>query len=144
MLPHSIIIAEDDEDDYLLIIEALKKAEVDTDTVWVKDGQELINYLSSSHIEGKIGNSIGTSLILLDLNMPKKDGREALKEIKAHQVFRTIPVVIFTTSNADVDIDLSYSLGVNSFIQKPVRFNEFVDTIKIFSKYWFNIVSLPN
>jgi len=139
-MPRSIIIAEDDEDDYMLIIEALKEAEVVADIVWVKDGQELLNYLIST----KTGSSPKPSLILLDLNMPKKDGREALKEIKGHQTFRSIPVVIFTTSNADMDIDLSYGFGVNSFIQKPARYNEFVDIIKVFSKYWFNIVRLPN
>ena len=139
-MPRSIIIAEDDEDDYMLIIEALKEAEVVADIVWVKDGQELFNYLIST----KTGSSPKPSLILLDLNMPKKDGREALKEIKGHQTFRSIPVVIFTTSNADMDIDLSYGFGVNSFIQKPARYNEFVDIIKVFSKYWFNIVRLPN
>jgi CheY-like chemotaxis protein len=143
-MPRPIIIAEDDEDDYLLIIEALKVTEVVTDIVWVRDGQELINYLLSIDSNEKNGKLSKPSLILLDLNMPKKDGREALKEIKKHQTFCSIPVVIFTTSKADIDIDLSYGLGVNSFIQKPVRFNDFVNIIKVFSKYWFNIVSLPN
>ena len=82
--PNSIIIAEDDEDDYLLIIDALKEAEVKTDIIWVKDGQELINFLFSTLNEGKTEKPPQPSLILLDLNMPKKDGREALKEIKGH------------------------------------------------------------
>ena len=143
-MSHSIVIAEDDEDDYLLTIKALQEADIVTDIVWVKDGQELLNYLSTTDIGGGRDNIPTPSLILLDLNMPKKDGREALKEIKGHHSFRTIPVVIFTTSNSEVDIEFSYSVGANSFIQKPVRFNQFVNIIKVFSKYWFNIVNLPN
>lgn len=138
-----ILIAEDDEDDYLLTIEALKEAGVDTQIKWVKDGEELMNYLES------IGTSVKKScaefprLILLDLNMPRKDGREVLDEIKRNDAFRKIPVIILTTSKAETDINHAYDLGVNSYIQKPVRFNEFVEVIKIVSRYWFQIVKLP-
>ena len=82
-------------------------------------------------------------LILLDLNMPRKDGREVLEEIKENSRLRQIPVIVLTTSKADVDVLHTYDLGVNSFIQKPVRFSDFVDVIKIMSHYWFNVVKLP-
>jgi len=141
--PISIVIAEDDEDDYMLTIEALNEAEVNANIVWVKDGEELMDHLLSLKINER-GDGGAPSLILLDLNMPKKDGREVLEEIKSNQVLRKIPVVIFTTSKADFDIGLTYYLGVNSFIQKPVRFSQFVSIIKVFSKYWFKVVSLPN
>lgn len=141
--PISIVIAEDDEDDYMLTMEALKEAEVQTDVVWVKDGEELMDYLLSTKAALGNGNAPTPGLILLDLNMPKKDGREALQEIKGNAELRKIPVVILTTSKADFDIAHTYDLGVNSFIQKPVRFSEFVNVIKVFTHYWFHIVSLP-
>ena len=141
--PFSIIIAEDDEDDYLLTLEALQEADIDTDPVWVKDGEELMDYLLSTRIAGGEKNIPAPAIILLDLNMPKKDGREALREIKANKELRIIPVVVFTTSKAELDIALAYNLGVNSFIQKPVRFNQFVSLIKTFTQYWFKIVTLP-
>jgi CheY-like chemotaxis protein len=140
---HPILIAEDDEDDYLLTIEALKEAGVDAQVKWVKDGEELMSYLES------IGSAIEKScpevpsLILLDLNMPRKDGREVLDEIKKNNALRKIPVVVLTTSKAETDINHAYDLGVNSYIQKPVRFNEFVEVIKVLSHYWFQIVKLP-
>jgi len=142
---HPILIAEDDEDDYLLTMEALKEAGVDTQIKWVKDGEELMNYLEP------IGGAAldhtcpeFPSLILLDLNMPRKDGREVLDEIKKNIALRKIPVVVLTTSKAETDINHAYDLGVNSYIQKPVRFNEFVEVIKVLSHYWFQIVKLPD
>ena len=141
---HPILIAEDDEDDYLLTIEALKEAGVNTQVKWVKDGEELMDYLEP------IGTTINKSspefpsLILLDLNMPRKDGREVLDEIKKNNTLRKIPVVVLTTSNAETDVNHAYDLGVNSYIQKPVRFNEFVEVIKVLSRYWFQIVKLPD
>ncbi|MBI4389254.1 MAG: response regulator [Nitrospinae bacterium] len=141
--PFVILIAEDDEDDYLLTMEALKEAGVNNQVHWVKDGEELMGYLDRNNLHDN-GESAGkTGMILLDLNMPKKDGREALKEIKANPILRRIPVIILTTSKADSDISHSYDLGVNSFIQKPVRFFEFVKVIKVLSQYWFDIVKLP-
>ncbi len=140
---HPIIIAEDDEDDYLLTIEALKEAGVDTQIKWVKDGEELMNYLEPIGVSKKNSRAGFPSLILLDLNMPRKDGREVLDEIKKSDTLRKIPVIVLTTSKADTDISHAYDLGVNSYIQKPVRFNEFVEVIKVLSNYWFNIVKLP-
>jgi len=141
---HPIIIAEDDEDDYLLTIEALKEAGVDTKIKWVKDGEELMNYLEPIGASQKQTRAEFPSLILLDLNMPRKDGREVLYEIKKSDTLRKIPVIVLTTSKADTDISHAYDLGVNSYIQKPVRFNEFVEVVKVLSNYWFNIVKLPD
>lgn len=139
--PFTIIIAEDDEDDYLLVKEAFKEAGANHPLHWVKDGEELIQYLSrvsSGDEETKI-----VGMILLDLNMPKKDGREALKEIKNSPLWRSIPILILTTSNAESDILNTYDLGVNSYIQKPVRFPELVEVAKSIVDYWFKTVKLP-
>ncbi|GJL78861.1 MAG: response regulator [Nitrospinaceae bacterium] len=145
--PFSILIAEDDEDDYLLILEALKEAGVNSEVHWVKDGDEVMEFLKSGS-NGTNGNNGSTGhlpgLILLDLNMPKKDGREALAEIKSNPKFRKIPVIVMTTSSAETDIAKSYDLGVNSFIQKPVRFDDLVTTAKVLSSYWIGTVKLPN
>ncbi len=142
-----IVIAEDDEDDYLLTMEALKEAGIESQIKWVKNGEELMDYLnsitkSSSVVEGG-KNPLKPRLILLDLNMPRKDGREVLEDIKKNSVLRQIPIIVLTTSKADIDVSHAYDLGVNSFIQKPVRFSDFVDVIKVLSHYWFNVVKLP-
>ena len=142
----TILIAEDDEDDYLLTLEALKEAGVYNKVHWAKDGDEAIEYLKSLANGSKGNNGASTQLpglILLDLNMPKKDGRETLAEIKSNSLFRKIPVIILSTSSAEADIAKSYDLGVNSFIQKPVRFNELVDMAKILFNYWLRTVKLP-
>ena len=140
---HPILIAEDDEDDYLLTMEALKEAGVDTQIKWVKDGEELMNYLQPLGSAKKKSKSDFPSLILLDLNMPRKDGREVLEEIKGNDTLRKIPVIVLTTSKAETDINHAYDLGVNSYIQKPVRFNDFVEAVKVLSHYWFHIDKLP-
>jgi len=139
--PFSFLIAEDDEDDYLLILEALKVANVDPNIFWVKNGNELMDFLHSHSLEERL-NPIG--LIILDLNMPMKDGRETLKELKSHPLFRKIPVIVLTTSQAESDISSSYELGVNSFIKKPARFNDLVEIFKELSNYWFKTVTLPH
>ena len=141
---HPILIAEDDEDDYLLTIEALKEAGVDTEVKWVKDGEELMDYLEPLGAATRKPCPEFPRLILLDLNMPRKDGREVLDEIKKNATLRKIPVVVLTTSKAETDINHAYDLGVNSYIQKPVRFSEFVEVIKVLSHYWFHIVKLPD
>jgi two-component system response regulator len=142
--PFTILIAEDDEDDYLLTLEALKEAGVDNEVHWVKDGDEVLEYLTSHTSENNGASGRLPGLILLDLNMPKKDGREALAEIKSNSKFRKIPVIVMTTSSAESDITKSYDLGVNSFIQKPVRFNELVEMAKVLFSYWIKTVKLPN
>lgn len=137
----SILIAEDDEDDYLLVIEALKEAGVDIPVRRVQDGEELMEYLHK--VSTAADEQTKPTMIFLDLNMPKKDGREALAEIKNNPTLCHIPVIVLTTSKSDSDIAHTYKLGVNSFIQKPLRFSELVDTVKVLSQYWFKIVKLP-
>lgn len=142
--PFSILIAEDDEDDYLLTLEALKEAGVDNEIHWVKDGDEVMAFLTSCTNGANGASNELPGLILLDLNMPKKDGREALAEIKSNPRFRKIPVIVMTTSSAETDIAKSYDLGVNSFIQKPVRFSELVEMAKVLFNYWIKTVKLPH
>jgi CheY-like chemotaxis protein len=141
--PVVILMADDDEDDCLMAREAFKEVKLLNDLRIVEDGEELMDYL---HQQGKYVDprtSQRPGLILLDLNMPRKDGREALKEIKADPDLRKIPVVVLTTSKAEEDILRTYDLGVNSFIVKPVTFVQLVDIVKTLSKYWFQIVELP-
>jgi len=141
--PFSVLIAEDDEDDFLLTLDALKEAGVNNEVHWVKDGNEILEFLSSK-LNGNNGSSGELpGMILLDLNMPKKDGREALQEIKSNPNFRKIPVIIMTTSSAETDVTNSYDLGVNSFIKKPDRFHDLVETVKTVFNYWINTVKLP-
>ncbi|MEW6657643.1 MAG: response regulator [Thermodesulfobacteriota bacterium] len=141
--PIDILLAEDDEDDYLLIAEALEESRLANKVHWVKDGEELLDYLYRRGNYAQPGESPRPGIILLDLNMPRKDGREALKEIKSDPGLRKIPVIVLTTSKAEEDILRSYDLGVNSFIRKPVQFEAFVEIIKVLGKYWFEIVELP-
>jgi two-component system response regulator len=138
-----ILLAEDDDDDYFLTERALKEDRLLNDVNRVKDGEELMEYLRH---EGRFAGADGSpepSLILLDLNMPRKDGREALKEIKSDPKLRHIPVVVLTTSRAEEDVVRSYQLGVNSFITKPVTFQGLVDAMKALGQYWFEVVELP-
>ncbi len=138
----TILMADDDPDDRMLAEEALSENKLANDLHFVEDGVELMDYL---HQRGKFTaeNAPEPGLILLDLNMPKKDGREALAEIKADPVLRRIPVIVLTTSKADEDIVRSYDLGVSSFITKPVTFEGLVDVTRAIGDYWFGIVVLP-
>lgn len=140
----AILLVDDDPDDRFLTEEALRESKLVHTVVSVEDGEELMDYLyRRGKYSGDGSNCPKPAIILLDLNMPKKDGREALKEIKAHPLFRHIPIVILTTSKAEEDIFRSYELGVNSFITKPVSFDVLVDNMKTLIKYWFEIVDLP-
>ncbi|MEK7724768.1 MAG: response regulator [Acidobacteriota bacterium] len=139
--PITILLADDDPDDRLLVKEAFEENRLVNELETVKDGEELMDFL---HKRGKFSNSdITPGLILLDLNMPRKSGLEALQEIKGDPNLRRLPVVILTTSKAEEDIVRSYDLGVNSFIVKPVTFEALVELIKDLDKYWFQIVELP-
>jgi len=138
METRAFLIAEDDEDDYLLTLEALKDAGVDNEVHWVRDGEALMEFLNRDE---NIASPVG--LILLDLNMPRKDGREALREIKNHPRHRRLPVIVLTTSQAEADVAQSYDLGVNSFIRKPSRFHELVEIFRELGHYWFKTVTLP-
>lgn len=140
----TILMADDDPDDRLLVQDAFDEIRLDNPLVFVEDGNELMDYL---HRRGAYTHLAGTALpglILLDLNMPKKDGREVLKEIKQDPVLRTVPIVILTTSSAEEDILRTYDLGTNSFIVKPVTFDKLVEIIRKVTQYWFEIVRLPN
>ncbi|SIT75112.1 response regulator [Pontibacter indicus] len=141
--PIVILIADDDAEDRMLIKEALDENRLSNAIQFVENGEELMDYL---HNRGKFTDKEKyqtPGLILLDLNMPKKDGREALKEIKADEHLRVLPVVVLTTSKAEEDILRTYDLGVSSFITKPVTFSSLVDVMRTLSKYWFEIVELP-
>jgi CheY-like chemotaxis protein len=139
-----ILMADDDADDRLMAAKALMDYRLKNGIRFVEDGEELMDYL---HHRGKYADPAVAptpGLILLDLNMPKKDGREALAEIKADPELRKIPVVVLTTSHAKEDIVRSYDLGVNSYITKPVTFQGLAEVMKTLSIYWFEIVKLPN
>jgi CheY-like chemotaxis protein len=140
--PIIILIADDDPDDRLLAQEAWEENRLANVLHFVEDGEELMDYL---HRRGKYTHLAEIplpGLILLDLNMPKKDGREALREIKAAPHLRRIPIVVLTTSKAEQDILRSYDLGANSFIVKPVTFEALVGVVKTLVTYWFQIVEL--
>lgn len=141
--PIMILMADDDPDDRLLTQDAFEECHLTNELRFVEDGEELMDYLHRKGNYVDPNDSPRPGLILLDLNMPRKDGREALGEIKSDPELRSIPVVVLTTSNAETDILRSYDLGVNSFIVKPVTFEELVEVVKTLGKYWFQIVELP-
>ena len=139
----TILLADDDPDDRQMTQEALTECRLANELHVVEDGEELIDYLFRRNKYAHLVKEPLPGLILLDLNMPRKDGREALKEIKANPDLRRIPIVVLTTSKAEEDILRTYDLGVNSYITKPVTFDSLVDTIKVLGRYWFEIVELP-
>jgi CheY-like chemotaxis protein len=139
----SIVLADDDPDDRKLTQDAFSENRLANEFHAVEDGEELMDYLlRRGKYESMQGDAL-PGLILLDLNMPRKDGREALKEIKAHPDLRRIPIVVLTTSKAEEDILRSYDLGVNSYVTKPVTFKSLVELIKVLGRYWFEVVELP-
>lgn len=137
-----ILVADDDADDRLLIQDAFEESRLGNPVDFVEDGVDLMDYLNK---RGKYeNNTLGLpGIILLDLNMPRKDGRAALKEIKQDPHLRKIPIVILTTSKSEEDILRTYDLGVNSFITKPVTFDQLVEVARVVAKYWIEIVALP-
>jgi two-component system, response regulator len=138
----NILMADDDPDDRMLMKEALEENNLPSNIAFVEDGKELLDYL---HKRGQFAmkDTLKPGLILLDLNMPKIDGREALRIIKSDPLHRRIPVVVLTTSKAEEDVFKTYDLGVNSFICKPVKFEELVQITKEIGIYWFSTVALP-
>jgi CheY-like chemotaxis protein len=135
-----ILLVDDSSDDVLLTKRALKKGKVLNNLSVVYDGVEAINFL---HRRGEYSDAPRPDIILLDLNMPKKDGREVLSEIKADDGLKQIPVVVLTTSEADIDILESYSLYANCYVTKPVDLGQFMHVIQTLEDFWFNVVKLP-
>ena len=140
--PVVILIADDDPDDLLLTSRALQKNRLVNEIRTVADGEELMDYLYHRGAYSDPEEAPRPGVILLDLNMPRKDGREAIQEIKSDPDLRRIPVVV-TTSQAERDILQSYELGVNAFITKPVTFEGLANAIKVLGNFWFEIVHLP-
>ena len=139
-----ILMADDDPDDRLLAQDALSECKLANDLRFVENGEQLLDYLyQRGEYAGETGKAPRPGLILLDLNMPKMDGREALKVIKGDKTLHDIPVVVLSTSRFDQDIVRSYQLGVNSFISKPVTFTGLVDAMNVLGRYWLEIVELP-
>lgn len=142
--PIIFLMADDDPDDRMLTKEAMSESRVVNDLRFVEDGEELMDYLAQ---RGKYANPADAprpNVILLDLNMPKKDGREALKEIKSNPELRRIPIVIMTTSQSEEDILRSYDLGASSYITKPVTFEGLIELMKTLGQYWVEFVELPD
>lgn len=147
MLKHKesvvILCAEDDPDDRTLIKDAMEEVRLINELHFVENGEELMDYLHRRGEYQKLSKIKLPGLILIDLNMPKKDGFEAIKEIKSDPSLRKLPIVVLTTSKAEEDIVRTYNLGANSYITKPVTFENLVNVVKVLNKYWFDIVELP-
>ena len=139
----TILLADDDPDDRMLAKEAFVESRLRNKLEMVEDGEELMDYLQGQGKYSGTNAKPKPDLILLDLNMPRKDGREALREIKSSPDLRRIPIVVLTTSKADEDVIRTYDLGVNSFITKPVTFEALVEVLTALGRYWFEIVELP-
>lgn len=138
-----ILIADDDQDDCMMTREAFRECHIPNPLHFVHDGEELMNYLKRRPPYEDEARCPLPGLILLDLNMPRMDGREALLAIKSDSLLRSIPVVILSTSSADEDILRSYAIGVNSFITKPASFSGLLEVVKNLGHYWLEIVELP-
>ncbi len=143
-IPITILIADDDEDDCTLTRQALEEAHIANELRFVKDGTQLLDYLyQRGEYAGENGLAPRPGLILLDLNMPKMDGREALHVIKGDATLNDIPIVVLSTSALSLDIARSYQMGVNSYITKPVTFTGLVAAMNVLGRYWLEIVELP-
>ncbi|MEK6304122.1 MAG: response regulator [Acidobacteriota bacterium] len=138
-----VLVADDDEDDRGYIRKAWEKSRAVNELRFVRDGEELTEYLNHSCRYSDPASAPRPAVILLDLNMPKKDGREALREIRTDPELRRIPIIVLTTSKAEEDICRSYDLGANSYITKPVTFGALVDVLQVLGRYWIEIVDLP-
>jgi len=139
----SIHMCDDDPDDQLLVSDALDEARLGNIIDFTSNGKELFQYLNREGDYAHLVDKPLPGLILLDLNMPVMDGREVLSKLKQNEKFRSIPVIVLTTSKAEEDIARSYGMGVNSFIIKPVSFENLVDMVRTVTDYWFHLVSLP-
>ena len=140
----TILMADDDADDRDLTRDAMKESRVSSELRCVEDGEELLDYLNRRGRYTEPQTAPVPGLILLDLNMPRKDGREALEEIKRDPRLRAIRVVILTTSKTEEDILRTYDMGANCFVTKPVTFQGLVEVIKVLDKHWLQTVQLPS
>ena len=140
MKPVEMLLVEDNPGDARLAIEALKDAKVHNNLSWVQDGVEAMTFLRR---EGAYSDAPRPDVILLDLNLPKKDGREVLAEVKADKDLRSIPVVILTVSGAEEDIVKTYNLHANCYIRKPIDLDQFIEVVKAIKDFWLSIVILP-
>lgn len=137
-----ILIAEDDADDRYLLQTAFLEKGYPEKIDFVENGVELLNYLDNVCANDMELNGL-PGFILLDLNMPKKDGREVLKELKQHPVFKKIPVIVFTTTKNEIEIKRCYELGANSYIVKPISFDALLKVVENIRSYWFHTASIP-
>ena len=142
--PLTILMADDDDDDCLLTRAAFQRAQIANELRFVHNGEELLDYLHRRGAFADPQSSPRPALILLDLNMPRKDGREALRDIKASPALRRIPVVVLTTSSAAEDVNNTYDLGANSFVTKPTSFEGLVEAVRLIGRYWSEVVALPS
>jgi len=138
--PIEILLVEDSPSDAALTREALEAGKIANNLSHVIDGVEAMEYL---HQKGEFAKAKRPDLIMLDLNLPRKDGREVLRELKNDSTFKTIPVIVLTTSRADKDILQSYELNANCYITKPVDFPNFIDVVRSIEQFWLSVVTLP-
>lgn len=141
--PVTILIAEDDPDDRMLLQDAFEESRISNELRFVEDGEQLLAYLRREGKYAERGNAPFPGMVLLDLNMPRMDGREALGIIKGDPALQRIPIIVLTTSKAESDIISTYGLGVSSFISKPVTFAGLVEVVQALGHYWIEIVELP-
>ena len=139
----TMLMVDDDPDDFFLVRHALGEKKNGIDLRLLADGEELMDYLLQRGRFGRARCAPSPCLILLDLNMPKMDGREALRTIKADPLLRLIPVVVFTTSSDIEEITACYEMGASCFISKPNTFDSLIETMKTLGKYWLNVAELP-
>jgi len=139
----TIHMCDDDPDDQLLVTDALQEARLGNPIDFTSNGRELLQYLNREGDYAALKDQPLPGLILLDLNMPIMDGREVLKVLKNDDKFKSIPIIVLTTSKAEEDVARSYDMGVNSFVIKPVSFENLVEMIQSITEYWFNVVALP-
>ncbi|WP_080238743.1 response regulator [Spirosoma rigui] len=138
----TILIADDDADDRMFLEQAMRQNGYDQEIRFVEDGEELMEYLKRQGRYNEL-NAPWPNMLILDLNMPRKNGFQALSEIKDDPKLRRLPVIVMTTSSADEDVVKTYNLGVNSFVTKPFNFNRLVEMVGTLKTYWMDTVKLP-